>query len=1379
MTDYLRVSGMYWGLTALELVDKLHSLPQTEVIAFIKQCQDEETGGISACTNHDPHLLHTLSAIQILCMYDRLDAIDTEATVTYVTSLQQPDGSFTGDKWGEVDTRFSFCAVATLALLNRLDAIDVEKAVSFVESCKNFDGGFGSRPFSESHAGLVYCCLGFLSITGRLDVVDRDALAWWLCERQLPSGGLNGRPEKLPDVCYSWWVLSSLTILGRLHWINAPALTTFILACQDVETGGFSDRPGDIPDPYHTLFGLGALSLLGHDLIKQVNPTFCMPQHVIDSDLVITLAYYWALFVIVFVVYVLLYEDSSTNKRYKSAGFYYVIKRLLSIPAINKFKRRLKKAQLLTSDDVLEQPRKLIDTSKTNTQLFFGLDDKGNSVFLKFVLQNRRLAEVILCVRVGDEIFTFPNKEKVVLYSTRGQVWTAGGLTVTILEPLRRLRLTFNGLLRSNFTEQVEHVKFTFLWNGANEPFHFPQDVPTSVLSDAVSKETWRSGDWINLLGDEKGYEQYGVLRGTVTYGSSTKNLYLHSFRKRYWGKGEHLTHYRDLMFVGVTEDGLAFNVGVKSYNKGCTHFKYGSTLNNYKAFPVVGHDINLEHVGETKIPLKSVFHFKAKNKLHKCVASLVTKKSVVATGYGIVTIVPCKYIFDTQEAKGFAYFWHESRNTQMDLPDMLLTEPMMKIDSNCYASSLTDCVSEVASLSGEKGQHLALASSMNSSKFVVPEGIVILTTAFSAHVETNTSLKEALTNLKHSRKANDIADSCQRIVDLFLSEPIKEDVRASIMNEIRNMKNAWVVRSSYAKFDHPGLKFFLDCSSNDVVQAVASCWSSLFTYESVCYRLENGYDLCGNVAVVVQKMVPAELCGVLYSCHPVSGDPSKIVIELNGSSIVLSKRWDGVVEKAVSAHGLSEEQTLMLGQIAVELENAFGFFCTITWRLYNKIFYVVQVQQITDIYKWTDEELLHEFDTPVMSGNQVQTLASIQEIAPGALTPLSSSIVRDLLSDSFYHAFGEKLIDLRAHRLVFNITKSVFRKSYRTGIIDVVKAMRNRSKEFKFDFATTTDSVESALEHLKTVGKRYGQATRECFTQTSLLSAVVGNKNVRFQLLLPFAFAFKAIHELRRVADHLRIQNLHNNFIRNGDLSHCPKAETMVQNFRERYGKRGIREFEFASKLWENEVIDELQFQCKIKNDSAPISTKKIRNRFYVKRKLVEFLSTTCKESLMRRLKLQEMVLDAFDNLRAMFKDLSEHMVDERLIIDSDLIYYFTWHELKDLVNRRDNSTITKASRRRKLYDVWDKACVPTFQDHVKRSRIKGKFVGIGDGVVGRACVVRNATELKQLVVEAIAVSKERGISCLLDARNATVLIKTGDIVRISREQQVVELLS
>jgi geranylgeranyl transferase type-2 subunit beta len=77
--------------------------------------------------------------------------------VRYVASLQQADGSFAGDEWGEIDTRFSYCALSALSLLGRLDSglIRLEAATDFVAQCRNFDGGFGCVPGAESHAGQV------------------------------------------------------------------------------------------------------------------------------------------------------------------------------------------------------------------------------------------------------------------------------------------------------------------------------------------------------------------------------------------------------------------------------------------------------------------------------------------------------------------------------------------------------------------------------------------------------------------------------------------------------------------------------------------------------------------------------------------------------------------------------------------------------------------------------------------------------------------------------------------------------------------------------------------------------------------------------------------------------------------------------------------------------------------------------------------------------------------------------------------------------------------------------------------------------------------------------------------------------------------------
>ncbi|MEQ2210325.1 hypothetical protein XENOCAPTIV_011886, partial [Xenoophorus captivus] len=185
LSEYLRMSGIYWGLTVMDLMGQLQRMNQQEITDFIKACQ-HECGGISASIGHDPHLLYTLSAVQILCLYDSLDAIDVDKVVEYVKGLQREDGSFAGDKWGN----------QTLIYHGKMDTINVDKAVEFVLSCMNFDGGFGCRPGSESHAGQIYCCTGFLSLTGQLHQLNADLLGWWLCERQLPSGGLNGRPEK-------------------------------------------------------------------------------------------------------------------------------------------------------------------------------------------------------------------------------------------------------------------------------------------------------------------------------------------------------------------------------------------------------------------------------------------------------------------------------------------------------------------------------------------------------------------------------------------------------------------------------------------------------------------------------------------------------------------------------------------------------------------------------------------------------------------------------------------------------------------------------------------------------------------------------------------------------------------------------------------------------------------------------------------------------------------------------------------------------------------------------------------------------------------------------------------------------------------------------
>lgn len=113
-------------------------------------------------------------------MFDAMDEIDSERIIKYIIALQNKDGSFSGDEAGEVDTRFSYCAVSALSLLGSLDRIDREAARDFVLKCKNIDGAFGGMPGAESHAAYVFTAIGTLKILGDIDLIDCDKLGFWL-----------------------------------------------------------------------------------------------------------------------------------------------------------------------------------------------------------------------------------------------------------------------------------------------------------------------------------------------------------------------------------------------------------------------------------------------------------------------------------------------------------------------------------------------------------------------------------------------------------------------------------------------------------------------------------------------------------------------------------------------------------------------------------------------------------------------------------------------------------------------------------------------------------------------------------------------------------------------------------------------------------------------------------------------------------------------------------------------------------------------------------------------------------------------------------------------------------------------------------------------
>ena len=65
---------------------------------------------------------------------------------------------------------------------------------------------------------------------------------------------------------------------------------------------------------------------------------------------------------------------------------------------------------------------------------------------------------------------------------------------------------------------------------------------------------------------------------------------------------------------------------------------------------------------------------------------------------------------------------------------------------------------------------------------------------------------------------------------------------------------------------------------------------------------------------------------------------------------------------------------------------------------------HLLQARPVTTIFRWTDWELGHEFDTATASDHEVSTRGNVGEVLPGALSPLTLSTVVKCLDLGLAH---------------------------------------------------------------------------------------------------------------------------------------------------------------------------------------------------------------------------------------------------------------------------------------------------------------------------------------------------------------------------------------
>src|SRR5215208_3538123 len=174
-----------------------------------------------------------------------------------------------------------------------------------------------------------------------------------------------------------------------------------------------------------------------------------------------------------------------------------------------------------------------------------------------------------------------------------------------------------------------------------------------------------------------------------------------------------------------------------------------------------------------------------------------------------------------------------------------------------------------------------------------VPDGFCLTTAAYELVAE-GADLDQILNDL-----AGTDPEDTSRLAELAaaarasLSEAsVPDDLVEAITRAYRELGNgasvAVAVRSSATAEDLPYASFagqqetYLNVvGADNVLDAVRRCWTSLWTDRAVSYRASNGIDHRSvRLAVVVQRMVEAEVAGILFTANPLTGRRRQAVID-------------------------------------------------------------------------------------------------------------------------------------------------------------------------------------------------------------------------------------------------------------------------------------------------------------------------------------------------------------------------------------------------------------------------------------------------------------------------------------------------------------------
>lgn len=303
---------------------------------------------------------------------------------------------------------------------------------------------------------------------------------------------------------------------------------------------------------------------------------------------------------------------------YARPSFFYPLK-VIVFYCLVKFRKRTAGseesagygAKSHNKEELMECPQTLHPSPKAINAVFFSGAAKEWGVILAMERRPNRLTSVVVYLKVPNTGLLVPaSHPDTVTFRAEDEenIFSAGGLSITPLIPMKSWNLQYSGKLRlyNKPDDKERDVEIDLMWTSELPHFDYDTDMDMMAMAKAFARETW-SREYFQQLKDhhQTHYEQMGFLQGSVKINGRPQNIRLPAFRDHSYSKMREWRLMHRYVFHHIfLENGCKGVVGVVCQPSTCSRLMLGNWYTAGGQGEAVSHvDLDLKQHGERGTP--------------------------------------------------------------------------------------------------------------------------------------------------------------------------------------------------------------------------------------------------------------------------------------------------------------------------------------------------------------------------------------------------------------------------------------------------------------------------------------------------------------------------------------------------------------------------------------------------------------------------------------------------------------------------------------------------------------------------------------------------------------------------------------------------------